>query len=296
MKLNDIFPGAPDVEITGISADSRTVRAGDLFVALKGVHADGREHIPDALSRGAAAILTDMRPGEWTVPSVRTAEPRQALAYAASRFHPGQPSTVVAVTGTNGKSSTVDFLRQLWRDLGLSSASVGTLGVIGPAGSLEAGATTPDPVFTHRTLAQLADEGVTHCAIEASSHGLDQHRLDSVQIAAGVFTNLTQDHLDYHADFDAYRQAKLRLFRNLLGAGAPAVINADSPEREAFEAVARGAGLDVRTYGWRGDHVWFDEIAPPGGRTGSAHPVGGCLRAGPGNNNPPAADRGVPGP
>jgi UDP-N-acetylmuramoyl-L-alanyl-D-glutamate--2,6-diaminopimelate ligase len=264
MKLSELFPGSPDIDVSGVAADSRQVASGDLFVALEGASADGRRHIPEAISRGAVAILTDERPGEWSVPSIRTADPRRALARIAARFFPGMPATIVAVTGTNGKSSTVDFLRQIWSHIGYRAASVGTLGAIGPDGAIELGATTPDPVLTHRSLDRLARDGVTHCAIEASSHGLDQHRIDSVRLAVGVFTNLTQDHLDYHRDMIAYRTAKLRLFSELLSRGAPAVINADSPEREAFEAAARHAGLDVRTYGWRGDHVWFDEITPRG--------------------------------
>jgi UDP-N-acetylmuramoyl-L-alanyl-D-glutamate--2,6-diaminopimelate ligase len=264
MKLDAILPGAPDADISGVTADSRKVKPGWLFAALKGAAGDGRDYIDAAVKAGAVAILTDERPGRWTVPAVQVAEPRAALARVAAAIHPGQPATVAAVTGTNGKSSTVDFLRQIWAHMGRKAASLGTLGAIGPSGAVDLGHTTPDPVAIHETLARLAAEGVTHAAMEASSHGLEQHRLDAVKLAAGAFTNLTQDHLDYHKDLDAYRKAKLKLFANLLPAGAPAVINADSPERDAVEAAAKAAGLRPVTVGWRGDHVWFDEITPRG--------------------------------
>jgi UDP-N-acetylmuramoyl-L-alanyl-D-glutamate--2,6-diaminopimelate ligase len=264
MKLDKLIPGAPAIDIAGLTADSRKVKPGYLFAALQGVAADGRAYIDAAIKAGAAAILTDDRPGEWSVPAIRSADPRLALAKAAAAFYSRQPAAIAAVTGTNGKSSTVDFLRQIWAHLGRKAASMGTLGAIGPSGVIDLGHTTPDPVAIHETLDKLAGEGVTHLAMEASSHGLAQHRLDGVKLAAGAFTNLTQDHLDYHPTFDDYRQAKLKLFANLLPKGAPAIINADSPEREAFEAAAVKAGLKPFTVGWRGDHLWFDEIIPRG--------------------------------
>ncbi len=263
MKLDKLLPKAPSVEITGITADSRRVKPGYLFAALQGVAQDGRDYIDKAIAAGAAAILTDDRPGEWSVPAVKSAFPRIDLATAAAAFYPGQPAVIAAVTGTNGKSSTVDFLRQIWTQLGYKSASLGTLGVIGPDGvAVDLGHTTPDPVAIHETLDRLAADGVTHLAMEASSHGLSQHRLDAVKLSAGAFTNLTQDHLDYHADFDDYRAAKMELFSDLLPAGSVAAINADSPERDVFEAAAQEAGLKVSTFGWKGDNLWFDEISP----------------------------------
>ncbi len=264
MKLDRLIPGAPAIDVTGLTADSRKVKPGFLFAALQGVAADGRIYIDAAIKAGAVAVLTDQRPGDWAVPAVRAADPRLALAQAAAAFYPRQPATIAAVTGTNGKSSTVDFLRQIWAHMGRKAASMGTLGAIGPSGVFDLGHTTPDPVAIHEMLDRLAAEGVSHVAMEASSHGLSQHRLDGVKLAAGAFTNLTQDHLDYHPTFDDYRQAKLRLFTNLLPKGAPAVINADSPEREAVEASALKAGLRPFTVGWRGDHLWFDEIIPRG--------------------------------
>ncbi len=268
MKLSALAPGLASalgsVEIAGITADSRKVKPGFLFAALQGVSKDGRDYIDAAIKAGATAVLTDDRPGQWSVPAVKAAEPRLVLANAAAAFFPQQPGTVAAVTGTNGKSSTVDFLRQVWASMGRKSASMGTLGAIGPSGVLDLGHTTPDPVAIHETLSNLAREGVTHAAMEASSHGLSQYRLHGVKLAAGAFTNLTQDHLDYHKDFDDYRRAKMKLFSELLPAGAPAIVNADSPELEAFEAVAREARLKTFTVGWRGRNLRISEALPRG--------------------------------
>lgn len=268
MKLSALVQGlAPDlgaVEIAGITADSRKVKPGFLFAALQGVAKDGRDYIDTAIKAGAVAVLTDDRPGAWSVPAVKSTEPRLVLAQAAAAFFPLQPGIVAAVTGTNGKSSTVDFLRQIWASMGRKSASMGTLGAIGPSGVMDLGHTTPDPVAIHETLGKLAREGVTHAAMEASSHGLSQYRLHGVKLAAGAFTNLTQDHLDYHKDFDDYRRAKMKLFSELLPAGAPAIVNADSPELEAFETVAREARLKTFTVGWRGRDLRISEALPRG--------------------------------
>lgn len=264
MKLSDMIPGAPGLDITGVTADSRRVKPGYLFAALQGVAKDGRDFIDAAIRAGAAAILTDERPGEWGVPAVKAGEPRLLLAKAAAAFFPQQPGVIAAVTGTNGKSSTVDFLRQIWSSMGRKAASMGTLGAIGPSGVIDLGHTTPDPVAIHETLDRLAREGVTHAAMEASSHGLAQQRLHGVKLSAGAFTNLTQDHLDYHTDFDDYRRAKMKLFSELLPRGAPAVINADSPELDAFEAAAMKAGLAIFTVGWRGRDLRISEALPRG--------------------------------
>jgi UDP-N-acetylmuramoyl-L-alanyl-D-glutamate--2,6-diaminopimelate ligase len=269
MKLDVLIPGAASsdfsgIDVVGITADSRKVKPGFVFAALQGVAKDGRDYIDGAIKSGAVAILTDARPGEWSVPAIRVDEPRLTLAQAAAAFYPTQPGVVAAVTGTNGKSSTVDFLRQIWSSMGRKAASMGTLGAIGPSGSVDLGHTTPDPVAIHATLDKLAREGVTHAAMEASSHGLSQYRLHGVKLAAGAFTNLTQDHLDYHSDFDDYRAAKMKLFTELLPVGAPAVLNADSPELEAFETAAREAGLNPFTVGWRGRDLRISEALPRG--------------------------------
>ncbi len=265
MILRDLFPDMTgsdgDIAVTGLTADSRKVEPGFVFAALRGVVADGRAFIPKALAAGAVAVIGHELPAIDVV-AVEVDEPRLALALAAKRFYPAQPELTVAITGTNGKSSTVDFLRQIWRTARLQAASMGTLGAIGPSGHIDLGHTTPDPVAIHATLAQLAGEGVTHAAMEASSHGLAQYRLDGVELGAVAFTNLTQDHLDYHHDMETYRAAKMRLFAELAPRGVPAVVNADSDQRAAFEDAAKIAGLDVVSVGWRGEDLKIEELMP----------------------------------
>jgi UDP-N-acetylmuramoyl-L-alanyl-D-glutamate--2,6-diaminopimelate ligase len=249
-----------DLEITGITADSRQVRPGFLFVALKGVQADGRRFAAESAIKGAAAILTD-DPAALNLDATRRARiavvadanPHRLLALAASRFYPARPKTIAAVTGTNGKTSVAHFTREIWQAEGHKSASLGTLGwVVGD--ERQAGAlTTPDPVVLHRGLSELAGRGVTHAAIEASSHGLAQHRLDGLSVAAAAFTNLTRDHLDYHGDMAAYRAAKDRLFTVLLAPGGTAVLNADSPEYPHLASLARSRGDKVVGYGASGE-------------------------------------------
>ena len=244
------------VLISGITADSRQVEPGFLFAALRGVKADGAAFIPAALARGAAAILTDeVTRADCTVPVIRVPNPRATLARAAARFFGAQPETVVAVTGTNGKTSVAAFTRQIWAGLGHASASVGTVGIVSPRGERKLEHTTPDPIELQQVMAELAGEGVTHAAIEASSHGLAQHRLDGLQVKAGAFTNLTRDHLDYHPDFEDYFQAKLRLFTEVLGPGGAAVIDADFPESERVIAASRARGLKVFTVGHAGETI-----------------------------------------
>ncbi len=216
-----------EAEVRGVTADSRAVTPGLLFAALPGSRADGRAFIPAAEAAGAAAILAPEGTPPGHAPMLWAADPRRALALAAAALAGPQPGCVVAVTGTNGKTSTVDFLRQLWTLAGHRAASIGTLGIIAEGFAPGPSLTTPDPVTLHATLAALAQAGITHVAIEASSHGLEQRRLDGVRLAAAGFTNLTRDHLDYHGDMAAYRAAKLRLFDALLPEGAVPVANAD---------------------------------------------------------------------
>ncbi|MES1200580.1 MAG: UDP-N-acetylmuramoyl-L-alanyl-D-glutamate--2,6-diaminopimelate ligase [Pseudomonadota bacterium] len=281
MKLRELFPdariiGDGDIEIAGLTADSRKVAPGFVFAALEGVARHGRHFVEQAKAQGAAAILSA---GDLTadagLPQVVSHNPRADLADAASIFYPRRPGALVAVTGTNGKSSTVDFLRQIWAHAGKRAASLGTLGAIWDGKVVDLGHTTADPVEVHRTLEMLADAGVTHAAMEASSHGLAQHRLDGVAFKAGAFTNLTQDHLDYHETMDAYRAAKLRLW-DLVTRPGFAVINADSPEAENFAKAATKVGgdivaaLTVVTAGWRADAngLKIVEIQPrPNGQT-----------------------------
>jgi UDP-N-acetylmuramoyl-L-alanyl-D-glutamate--2,6-diaminopimelate ligase len=243
------------LDVAGITADSREVVPGDLFAALPGSSVDGRTFIADAVQRGAVAVLaphgTEWPSGVPTRPLILDPEPRQRLAQMAAILAGPQPATVVAVTGTNGKTSTVEFLRQIWAEAGAKAASLGTLGVIAPGFNPGPGLTTPDPVTLAETLAGLARTGVTCAALEASSHGLDQFRLDGVNLAAAGFTNLTRDHLDYHGNEAAYRTAKLRLFEALLPAGAPVVANADMDHTTlaALCDIAARRGLDLRTVG-----------------------------------------------
>ncbi len=249
------------LKIAGITADSRQVKPGYLFAALPGVKIDGRAFIGDAVARGAAIILapenTQWPPGVPPRPMITDPEPRRRLAQVAAAFYGAQPATMVAVTGTNGKTSTVEFLRQIWMLAGLPAASLGTLGMVAPGHVPGAGLTTPDPVSLHATLAQLTREGVAHAAMEASSHGLDQFRLDGVRLNAAGFSNLTRDHLDYHGSLDAYRAAKLRLFTTLLPQGAPAVANTEmDPETLlTLQEIAERRKLMLLTVGEEGAAV-----------------------------------------
>ena len=254
----DVGGEAACLSVSGLTADSRTVKPGDVFFALPGGRADGAAFIPDAVARGAVAVVAEpkvARPG-LAVPLVHHSNPRQRLALAAARFHGLQPDICVAVTGTNGKTSVAAFVRQIWASMGFRAASLGTVGVVGPDDSKVLSHTTPDPVELHSILAALkSTDHVTHLALEASSHGLVQHRLDGVQLAAGGFTNVTRDHLDYHMSFADYFDAKMRLFRDLLPSGSAAVVNADSEQAADVVAVARAHGLSVFTVGLKGENL-----------------------------------------
>jgi UDP-N-acetylmuramoyl-L-alanyl-D-glutamate--2,6-diaminopimelate ligase len=243
--------GDGSVEITALSADSRELCPGVLFAALGGARTDGRRFIAEAIAKGAAAVLGPPGTADLglAVPVVEDADPRRRLALMAARLHPRQPRVVAAVTGTNGKTSTAVFTRQLWQAQGLRAASLGTLGLDAP-GRREPGAlTTPDPIRLHALLGALAGDGVEHLVLEASSHGLDQRRLDGVTLAAAAFTNLSRDHLDYHGGEAAYLAAKRRLFRELLPEGAVAVLNADAPELGLLLEDAAARRLEVVDYG-----------------------------------------------
>ncbi|HEY4251859.1 MAG TPA: UDP-N-acetylmuramoyl-L-alanyl-D-glutamate--2,6-diaminopimelate ligase [Roseomonas sp.] len=253
--------GGTKAAITAITADSRKVAPGTLFAAIPGARADGRAFIADAVARGAAAVLapagTTWPTGVPERPMLTTADPRRALARMAAAFYETQPKTLIAVTGTNGKTSTADFLRQLWALAGSPAASVGTLGLIAPGFPPGPSLTTPDPVALHESLAALALAGIQHAALEASSHGIEQRRLDGVRLAAAGFSNLTRDHLDYHGDMAAYRAAKLRLFDTLLPGGAPAGVNADmAPETlAALRAIAARRHLRLIEVGEAGREI-----------------------------------------
>jgi UDP-N-acetylmuramoyl-L-alanyl-D-glutamate--2,6-diaminopimelate ligase len=255
-------PGTDRIEIAGLTLDSRAVRPGFLFAALPGVKLHGAVFAPQAIAQGAVAILSDQAIPGLDVPVVMVDDAAAALAAMAARFYPRQPGHVVAITGTNGKSSTVEFLRQIWTAAGIDGASLGTLGVARGTSLETTGYTTPDAVALHRALDALAADGVTHLAMEASSHGLKQRRMDGVRLAIGAFTNLTQDHLDYHPDFDDYFVSKALLFTERLPDGAGAVINVDSEWGGRMATIASLRGLKLTTIGWRGGDLQIREITP----------------------------------
>ncbi|WP_377296229.1 UDP-N-acetylmuramoyl-L-alanyl-D-glutamate--2,6-diaminopimelate ligase [Rhizobium sp. SGZ-381] len=250
---------AGDIEISALTANSRKVAPCTLFVAIAGNKADGTRFVADAVQRGASAIVSG-QPVAADVPVLVVSNPRRFLALAAARFYGAQPQTMVAVTGTAGKTSVASFVRQIWAHDGLSAAQIGTTGVISPSRSDYGVLTTPDPVDLHQLLAELAGEGVTHAAMEASSHGLDQFRLDGVRLAAAGFTNLGRDHMDYHPTIEDYMAAKMRLFSDLLPKGSPAVIFADDPWSAEAIRVATEAGHDVRTVGRAGQFIALKRV------------------------------------
>jgi UDP-N-acetylmuramoyl-L-alanyl-D-glutamate--2,6-diaminopimelate ligase len=261
MKLRDLFsddatidPHAEAVDVAGLAVDSRAVKPGDLFFALAGLKTDGARFIDSAIASGAVAVAGDNPPpGERRVPFVITPNPRRALALAAAKFFPRQPSTIAAVTGTSGKTSVAAFTRQIWQRLDHAAASIGTIGLVSPKRTLYGSLTTPDPIALHRQLDEIAREGVTHLAFEASSHGLDQYRVDGVRISAGGFTNLSRDHMDYHPDVAHYLAAKLRLFRDLVADGGAAVISADHDSSQAVIDAACARKLRLMLVGIKGD-------------------------------------------
>jgi UDP-N-acetylmuramoyl-L-alanyl-D-glutamate--2,6-diaminopimelate ligase len=274
MKLREILPadaeiavGRAEIEVGGLTADSRSVKPGDVFVAIAGRKTDGLRFVAPALAAGAVAVLAE-QPPDLPLPEgvafVRVGNARRTLALAAAKFYPRQPRTISAVTGTSGKTSVAAFTRQIWTALGHRAASIGTIGIVSPAGETYGSLTTPDPVALHRSLDQLAGDGVTHLAIEASSHGLDQYRLDGLCIAAGAFTNITRDHLDYHPSFEDYFTAKLRLFKELVEPGGTAVVEVDHDYAESVVAAAVARDLSVVTVGRAGHAIRLVESAIDG--------------------------------
>jgi UDP-N-acetylmuramoyl-L-alanyl-D-glutamate--2,6-diaminopimelate ligase len=276
MRLTELLEGGkPDVadktalnglEITGITCDSREVEPGFVFAALPGSRTDGRAFIDEAARRGAVAVLgppgTEAATGEHALPLLIDENPRRRFALMAARYYGQQPSTVVAVTGTNGKTSVVSFTRQIWQGLGRAAASVGTLGVTAPDMAVSGSLTTPDPVALHRNLSNLAVRGVECLALEASSHGLAQYRLDGIDIEAAAFTNLSRDHLDYHGSFEAYLEAKMRLFSEVMDMDGIAVLNADSAPSAPVLSACKTRGVRAVTYGFRGGDVRIERAVP----------------------------------
>ena len=240
-------------ELHGLTGDSRQVAPGYLFAALPGTQTDGRLFIDDALSQGATAVLaplgTQLPDKGETIPLIVDENPHRRFAILAARFYGKQPETIAAVTGTNGKTSIVYFLCQLWASSKHKAASLGTIGIQTDDEFIPGNLTTPDPVALHRSLRQLADDGITHLAMEASSHGLDQFRLDGVRVGAAAFTNLTRDHLDYHGSMEVYLESKARLFSDVLIEGGVAVLNAEAPEFEKLNKICIDRQHQVLTYG-----------------------------------------------
>ncbi len=262
MKLGLLFPDAPEplaeIALSGLSADSRRITSGMAFVALPGTVLDGKTFIAAAVSAGAVAVIGEgERPADLpdTVAYLAVSNVRLALAQAAARAYPAMPAYVAAVTGTSGKSSVAEFARQIFGACGHDAASLGTLGVIRAGHTSYGTLTTPDPLSLHRSLDALARDGVTHLAMEASSHGLCQYRLDGVRLSAGAFTNLGHDHLDYHHDLEDYFAAKLRLFTAVLPEGADAVVHSGSPYSRRVIDAARARGLSVTTVGGPSDDL-----------------------------------------
>ena len=254
-ELGLTVSGGAETRITGLSVDSRDVKEGHLFAALPGVKMHGAEFIQYALRMKAAAILTDREGAAIAadvltggVPVVIVEDPREVLAFTAALWFEAQPEVQVAVTGTNGKTSVASFTRQLWTEMGAEAVSIGTTGVEG-AYTAKLHHTTPEPITLHRVLAEAADAGVTHAAMEASSHGLAQKRVDGVRLRAAAFTNLSQDHLDYHADFEEYFSAKAGLFARVLPEDGTAVINLDDPYGHRMADIAEDRGQDLLTIG-----------------------------------------------
>ena len=274
LRLSEILKrpvGGSDPEIVGVTADSRKVRPGYLFAALPGAAADGRAFIPQAVASGAAAILAPQGTPNAEALLVRTHDVKRAYALAARAFWGAEPATVVAVTGTNGKTSVATFCRQIFAHCGRKAASLGTLGLqLEDEDLTPPGLTTPDAADVARFAAELAGRGVTHLALEASSHGLDQRRLDGLTLKAAGFTNLSQDHLDYHETMAAYREAKLRLFTTLTPRGCTAVLNADVDDFPAFAAASVMHGQTVMSVGESGVGLRLVSRTP--------EPVGQALR------------------
>ena len=259
-------------QFRGIAADSREVQPGFLFAALAGTRTSGARFIEDAVKRGAVAVLGDTECAGTAkslgVRFIAAMNPRQELARMAAEFYGLQPSVVAAVTGTNGKTSVAAFVRQIWTSQGRKAASLGTVGIDSPAGHVALGHTTPDPVRLHAELTRLKQQGVDYLAMEASSHGLDQYRLDGIKLTAAGFTNITRDHLDYHENFENYLAAKLRLFSELLPDSGTAVVNSEAEHAQAFVDVSRRRRLRVLTVGRNGTALHLVAQSPqPAGQS-----------------------------
>jgi UDP-N-acetylmuramoyl-L-alanyl-D-glutamate--2,6-diaminopimelate ligase len=262
VRLRDIAEVDSDSTVTGFAIDHRNVERGSVFGAFKGARFNGEDFISKAVERGAVAVVARREAIVERVPHLADPEPRRLFASLAAKFYAPYPETIVAVTGTNGKTSSVEMTRQIWRMSGHRSASIGTLGVTTSDDQVKTGLTTPDIVTFLHNVAGLRRLGVSHVAYEASSHGLDQHRCEGVPLAAAAFTNFSRDHLDYHETMDAYFEAKMRLFEELLPSGRPAVIWTDDPKSDAVIERCRRSGHEILTVGRGGETIRLLEQAP----------------------------------
>jgi UDP-N-acetylmuramoyl-L-alanyl-D-glutamate--2,6-diaminopimelate ligase len=262
VRLRDIAEIESDSTVSGFAIDHRKVERGSVFGAFRGAVLNGEDFIPQAIERGAVAVVARPEARVERVPHLKDKEPRALFARLASRFYAPYPETVVAVTGTNGKTSTVEMTRQIWRMSGHRSASIGTLGVTTSDDQVKTGLTTPDIVTFLHNMAGLKRMGTSHVAYEASSHGLDQHRCEGVPLAAAAFTNFSRDHLDYHGTMEAYFEAKMRLFEELLEPSRPAVIWTDDPRSDEVINRCRSRGHEILTIGRKGETIRLVEQAP----------------------------------
>lgn len=273
MKLGDIAAIADvhnsdaaenllDIVVDGLSADSRKIQSGFVFFALSGDKTNGSRFVADAVQNGAIAVVSSeaISDLENNVPNFVAENPRLVLAKAAAAFYKTQPQIIVAVTGTAGKTSVASFVRQIWEKIGQQAAMIGTTGIVAPVRKEYGALTTPDPVTLHALMSELADDGVTHCSMEASSHGLDQFRLDGIELSAAAFTNLGRDHMDYHPTVEHYFNAKMALFNRVLPKGSPAVIFADDEWSDNAIAHAKDAGQDVLTVGHKGTFLTLKRV------------------------------------
>jgi UDP-N-acetylmuramoyl-L-alanyl-D-glutamate--2,6-diaminopimelate ligase len=268
VKLRELADIDSDSEVTGFAIDHRKVARGSVFGAFGGAIFNGEDFVGQAVDRGAVAVVARPEATVERVPHLADPEPRRLFAELAAKFYAPYPETIVAVTGTNGKTSTVEMTRQIWRMLGHRSASIGTLGVTTSDDQVKTGLTTPDIVTFLNNMAGLKRMGTSHVAYEASSHGLDQHRAEGVPLAAAAFTNFSRDHLDYHGTMDAYFEAKMRLFEQLLPAGRPVVVWTDDPKSAEVMERARAAGHNLLTVGSKGEAIRLVDRTPtPLGQT-----------------------------
>jgi UDP-N-acetylmuramoyl-L-alanyl-D-glutamate--2,6-diaminopimelate ligase len=261
LARDDLDPALAGREIAGLTADSRAVGEGFAFFAIPGHAGDGLSYVADAKARGAVVVIAQ-RAADCALPLIVVPDVRAALAHAAARFYPRQPQTIVAVTGTSGKTSVVAFLRQIWAAMGHEAASLGTVGIVDSKGAHYGALTTPGPVELHRILDDLAGRGVTHLAMEASSLGIDQRRLDGVRLTAAGFTNFSRDHLDHHRDMEDYFAAKMRLFDTLLQPGQTAVVDADSDVAARVGGVCAARGLTIFSVGAKGRSIALTAARP----------------------------------